>query len=421
MRQGPWRDAYNKLVSQGFRRISLARWFIAAGGLALATVAAAYFATEARLIQNGPLFEALCSVHLCSDGLLAKRAADSQDPSEQLRLYRTLVKRDPASAYRWCDLGQTLLDQKRLPEAEQAFGRAQKLAPHVPAVLMRVANAQLLLKKPQAAVPYMKSVLAMVREYDGAIFSSYERIGLSVEDIIRSALPDSAAPSYLEYLIETNQDAAASLVWKRIGRRGVVGATLAASYTNYLISRGQDAAAARAWEGYWAGDERGGFKAGRALFNGSFESEPSGSLLDWTIRPVEGATTSRDTSVAARGQTSLRIAFDGTKNVEFNHATEVVWLKPGAYRLRGSIRTDELSTDQGIRLRVFDPKNPALVDASTNSVEGTGDWRTAECLFQVPPTTAHVMVLVVRRASERIENKIRGTAWIDDVRIAPLQ
>lgn len=407
-------------VSQRSQRISLTRWSVAAGGLALTALGLAFFATEAQLVQNSPLLDALCAMHLCSDGLLEKRAQAAQDPAEQLRLYQTLVERDPASAYRWCDLGQALLERKQTAEAASAFMRAYELAPHVPAVLMRVANAQLLLKKPQAAVPYMKSVLAAVREYDGAIFSSYERMGLSVDEVIRSGLPDSAAPSYLEYLMDTNQAAATGVVWKRIGRRGTVEQTLAASYTNYLLSHGEGERASRAWAGYWAGG-KDVFKTGSGMFNGGFETEPSGSMLDWTIRPVEGASISRDTSMAAGGSTSLRITFDGTRNIEFSHATEIVWLRPGSYRLRGSIHATELTTDQGIRLRVFDPRNPAAVDASTNSIGGSEDWKTVECQFQVPPATPYVMVQIVRRGSSRIENKIQGTAWIDDVRITPAQ
>jgi hypothetical protein len=397
-------------------RIAYTRWLLALSGLALTGIGLAFFATEAELVQS-PLLDTLCALRLCSDGSIEKRAEASQEPAQQARLYEFLVRRDPASASRWCDLGQALLALKRNEEAQNAFQRAHDLAPHVPAVLMRVANAQFQLSKPQAAVPYMKAVLDSVRDYDNAIFSSYDRIGLNVDEVLRSGLPDSAQPSYLRYLMETNQSAGASIVWKRIVQRGSVAQQVAASYTNYLLAQGEGEMAARAW----ASTAVHSFTAGSELYNGSFETEPSGSMLDWSVRPLEGATISRDTTVAVAGSASLRISFDGTRNVDFAHATEMVWLKAGTYRLRGSIHTSEVTTDQGVGLRLFDPKHAGGLDVWTNAVGGTEGWKRVECQFQVPAGSPPLMVQVVRRASQRIENKIRGTAWVDDLRINPVQ
>ncbi|MEO8663312.1 MAG: tetratricopeptide repeat protein [Bryobacteraceae bacterium] len=389
---------------------------IALSGLALTGVGVAFVATEAELVQP-PLLDILCAMRLCSDGSIEKRAEASQEPGEQARLYEFLVRRDPAAASRWCDLGQSLLALKRNEEAQNAFQRAHDLAPHVPAVLMRVANAQFQLGKPQAAVPYMKAVLDSVRDYDNAIFSSYDRIGLNADEVLRSGLPDSAQPSYLRYLMEANQTAGANIVWKRIVQRGSVAQQVAASYTNYLLAQGEVEMAARAW----AAATPDSFKAGSELYNGSFETEFSGSMLDWIIRPVDGATISRDTTLAAAGSTSLRISFDGTRNVDFAHATQMVWLKAGSYRLRGTIHTSEVTTDQGVGLRIFDPKHPAGLDAWTLAVAGSEGWKRVECQFQVPAGNPPLAIQVVRRASERIENKIRGTVWVDDLRITPAQ
>jgi predicted alpha-1,6-mannanase (GH76 family) len=99
----------------------------------------------------------------------------------------------------------------------------------------------------------------------------------------------------------------------------------------------------------------------------------------------------------------------------------MVWLKAGTYRLRGSIHTSEVTTDQGVGLRLFDPKHAGGLDVWTNAVGGTEGWKRVECQFQVPAGSPPLMVQVVRRASQRIENKIRGTAWVDDLRINPVQ
>jgi hypothetical protein len=85
------------------------------------------------------------------------------------------------------------------------------------------------------------------------------------------------------------------------------------------------------------------------------------------------------------------------------------------YRFVAYVRTDHLTTDQGLSFHVFDPASGRRLDVRTEQVNGTNDWTKLEQSFCVGRQTKLIEVQVVRLASWKFDNKISGTAWIDSV------
>jgi len=112
---------------------------------------------------------------------------------------------------------------------------------------------------------------------------------------------------------------------------------------------------------------------------------------------------------------SLRIRFGGKENVAYSHIAQraVVW--PGPYRFEAWIRTEEITTNQGIGWRIFDAVSPSRLSLEFENRVGTADWTKVEKIFVVPPETRLLEVQVVRRPSLKFDNKISGTACIDAV------
>jgi hypothetical protein len=131
---------------------------------------------------------------------------------------------------------------------------------------------------------------------------------------------------------------------------------------------------------------------------------------------AEDAVPELDDTVARSGRQSLRIRFGGKANVDYRHTSQITLATtPGSYRLQGFVRASGLTTDQGIGLRVFDLDNATRVDVRTDQVLGTTDWKEITGLVQVPRETKQLVVQVVRPRSWKFDNRIAGTAWIDDV------
>ena len=132
---------------------------------------------------------------------------------------------------------------------------------------------------------------------------------------------------------------------------------------------------------------------------------------------MEGVEAVRDSAAPYSGQWSLRIRFPGTANLAYSGVSQMAVLPPGAYRFQACVRTDSITTDEGIRFRIVDAEAPARLDLKTGQFTGTTAWTRIEQRLVVPQKTRMVQVQVVRQPSMNFDNKVGGTAWIDGVKL----
>ena len=72
-----------------------------------------------------------------------------------------------------------------------------------------------------------------------------------------------------------------------------------------------------------------------------------------------------------------------------------------------------------MRFEIVDPKDPQHLDLLTKNETGTLPWTLEQADFTTGPQTHLILVRLARKLSERLDNKLRGTVWIDDVTIVP--
>jgi hypothetical protein len=211
------------------------------------------------------------------------------------------------------------------------------------------------------------------------------------------------------------QPAAAASAWNSLCDRGWNSDESAASYIGYLVEQEllDEAVATLAGQ---LGDRAGEFPDGNRAFNGRFDLElNSGGALGWQVRPVSGARVER---VQANGNWTLRVEFDGTRNVVFRHVAQRLCLPPGRWRFRARIRTDRITTDEGIYVRINGDR-PDLVWRSRKLNGTTSGWLDFELTNQSPNASLPVTLTLARDESLRIDNRLSGTVWLDDVEARP--
>lgn len=81
-------------------------------------------------------------------------------------------------------------------------------------------------------------------------------------------------------------------------------------------------------------------------------------------------------------------------------------MRPGAYRFEARVRASGITTDQGA--------------GPDERAGGTTDWKRVEKRFVAPKQTRVVEAQVIREASQKFGNKIRGAVSIDAVRLEEL-
>jgi hypothetical protein len=333
-----------------------------------------------------------------------------------------VLEQDPASASRWCDLGEMLLNSGDIKLAGYCFSRAVVLSPYSAPILLRAFNFHIRLEEYDRALEFSRQLMSGVREYDTILFSQYDRLGLPQEQILENGLPAQKRAGLAYFRHQLSRPNALTedcqKTWEWIMAHGFAEDPVAAEYVSFLVSRNVVGPAKHYWIEY-LGSRRGEYPEKNALFNGDFERPPLACPLDWQMGKVDGAEPSRDGAISKTGRWSLRVSFDGTRNVAFQNIGQMCLVNPGRHRLAFWIRTASLSTDQGLHMRVFDAEKPARLDVMGQNFVGTRDWTREELEFSVPPTTRIVQVQLVRLPSLKFDNKIAGTAWIDDVRLTP--
>jgi hypothetical protein len=165
-----------------------------------------------------------------------------------------------------------------------------------------------------------------------------------------------------------------------------------------------------------------GYPESNRVFNGDFESEPLAVPLDWRIESLDDKVeVTRDSGVAHTGSHSLRIVFTGKENVSYTDTSETAFVTSGLYSFEAFVRTEGITTDQGVGFHIYDPEEPSRVDIKTERMTGSRDWTKTQANVSVPPKTRLLEIHVIRESSLRFDSLISGTAWIDGVRLVKVR
>ncbi|MBM3815141.1 MAG: hypothetical protein FJW20_26285 [Acidimicrobiia bacterium] len=318
---------------------------------------------------------------------------------------------DPANPYRWADLAESGLEAGGIEHAEALIQYAVSLAPRVPPILMRATNLFFRTGNSDQVLHYSLRTLDLVPDYDHILFRYLDYFSLFPID----RLNGRALASCLKYQITQSNTPRVMEVWDLLKQKKLQTKDMAADVASHLASRASYRPAASAWREFNCAQSPGDCSGDP--FNPGFESPPSAVPFDWTVPPPASISGSSPRS----GRRSLYISFDGTSNLDWAGPQQnIVVDLPGKYQVSWYMKTAALTTNEGIRLRVFDAHLPARLDRSTEPVTGSTQWTHYSLRFTVNHGTQAVVLQFRRNSSAKLDNRIKGEAWIDDVRIEPV-
>lgn len=358
------------------------------------------------------------------------RVSGALNPSQTDEAYRDLwlsdavgaaghltqaLRDDPASPERWADLADALVEGDRAGLARLCIDRAVASAPGLPHIRFRAANLSFRLGDTSRGLQESAAALRLSRDYAASVFQAWHRLGGGPASVFRDAAPGTgAARDYFVWLTSAAESAEIAQVWKLLGASVSDREKLA--YIDYLISQ-RDYATASMLEATLPRPD------GNLLHDGGFEnllvtSAGTGGA-GWHVDPMEGVSAEPDTSMFRSGHTSLRVRFSGT-NPEYRNVTQKVVLSPGVYRLTAVLKTQGITSEQGISIRLADIDDEHHF-STTQAIIGSQPWRTVESTFRVGPGSSLVAISISRRASWGFDTPLSGTVWADDLRLVRQQ
>jgi hypothetical protein len=186
-------------------------------------------------------------------------------------------------------------------------------------------------------------------------------------------------------------------------------------YLNFLVGHKFYALAYYGWLQFLPAEQLSGLGL---LFNGGFETAPSGLPFDWAIKPGTGVTIDIAPAPGREEGRALVIGFEQGR-VDFGGITQLVMLAPGKYQFNGKY-TGEISGQRGLKWRAT-CAGGATIGESGMVAGRTPTWKNIEFSFVVPsadcPAQYLRLDLDARMSSEQFAS---GTMWFGELRIGRL-
>lgn len=355
-------------------------------------------------------------------GRFYERALVEADLEESIRNYEKATALSPHRAGYWADLGGAYELAGRLKEAEAAYKRARELFPNSPCINWQLGNFLVRTGRIEEALPAFQKTILGDPELRPAAFDLTWRAGAEPTLILDKMIPADTSTlfQYLNYLAQTQRLDAAAQVWDRLLALGQpFNLQMAFPYLDALIRDQRVEELTAAWA---ALEERYPTQIRKRAYdpnlitNGDFESEILNGGLGWRVRPVEGVVVSVDNLTFFDGTRSLRLAFDGKHNVDYRYVFHYIPVKPNSlYRFMGYMRVQELTTDSGLHFEVQDAYDRGRLHLETENLVGTSSWSPQQLEFKTGPETQLLLLRIARSPSQKFDNQIAGTAWVDRV------
>jgi hypothetical protein len=257
-------------------------------------------------------------------------------------------------------------------------------------------------------------------------FSRSLQAGSSIETALDRILPP-VAEDYMDVIRDQTADrhtANALKVWDRLASlHPRISLYDSFALVNALLTESRIAEASRVWDQavLFSGlaDLQG--PPGSVLWDGGFESGVAGGGFSWLLSEgIRGVQIGFDTQERHSGNRSLRLIFDGTSDANFAGVCHNVPVQPStAYRFSAWVKARALTTDQGIRFQLRPLGTANTSSALTSEVHGTAPWTRIDLPWTSGKDGRQLQVCLVRFLSQEVQDKIQGTAWVDDVTLVP--
>jgi tetratricopeptide (TPR) repeat protein len=259
---------------------------------------------------------------------------------------RKAVALDPYSSEALLDLAAAYEGQGDNSNAREAFLAARRVYPLSADVAWSYGNFLLRQGEQEAAFSEIHKAIELEPKRAAEAFSRALRAQPDAVVLLDKAIPASASVylAILYSLSATGDLDNAQLVWTRlIALRRPVPMSEMVFFINELVHQRRIADANHAWSEAVSimKNPPPTDPAGSLLWDGGFESAYAGGGFSWRFLPATSdVQISFDQSEKHSGDRSLRILFNGRRNIDFEDACHNIAPEPGKRYLRGCAPAD---------------------------------------------------------------------------------
>lgn len=351
---------------------------------------------------------------------------EEPDTARALQAFNVALSLNPRSADLWSDVGIAYETEGNVAAARDAFLHAKRDYPLSAEISWRYGNFLLREGDLDAAFGEMRRAVETEPQLGAEALSRALSAEPNIDLVVDRVLPplsDAYTGAIFDQVSE-GHTASAVLIWNRLA--ALHPKLPLQTYTYYLVGallrEKQVAEAQRIWKqaAFFAGFGNLQGPEDSLLWDGGFESGIFGNGFAWTLPGGAQVQINFDTREKHSGNRSLRLLFNGRYNLGLNGpCAEVLVLPSTTYHFSAWVKTQSITTEQGIRfqLRAVGTQDNSTV--LTNDLRGTQPWTNIETSWPSGENVREVQVCVARLPSQEFDDKIQGIAWVDDVSLVP--
>jgi len=339
---------------------------------------------------------------------------------ESLHFFIKAIERNPLDQEYWLNLAKILHRMGETGKSEEALEKAILVFPT--SYQGRWVGGNLLLQQGslERALLHFTTILTHYPNQSVLVYDVLLKVVHDTDFILEKLVPrdPSSMNQYLAYLYEMGDTESVKKAWERKASDGIKSdRSEALRHIEFLISHGELHEAFQVWKARLQEEGLPIPSDGSLITNGGFEREELlGGGFDWKMTKVPGAEASFDSSMAFEGKRSLKVVFNGKENVDFQHISQYVPLKPNTeYILRAYMKTESVTTKSGLKIEISGI-GPAFYGAS-ESLIGDNGWRELTVAFRTPAQSQGGLIRIRRASTSKFDRFISGTVRIDDVRL----
>ncbi len=364
-------------------------------------------------------------------GLVYLYASQEPNPAEGLNHLRRATELNPYKPFYWSDLASACESIDDRACADGAFERALNLSPMTPRLHWLTAHYYLRTDRPETARLHFHRLLELSPNYAWPTFRLCLQAWGDPEVIWQKVLPDnpSLKVAYVNFLSAQGEADFAYRVWAQTVVQNGAHASplplaLAEPYLDRLLDLGRNREAFSVWQDLQrlgivekpaAGDQD------NLVFNGDFEQVPLNAGFDWRYREAPYPSLDFLDPAAYQGVRCLRLDFTVKRNEDYEPVYQIVPVVPHQeYLLMAYVRSENITSDSGPRLRVMDIVCPDCLNVSSETTVGTTLWHVVSLRFSTGAPTQFVRLSVWRPRSRTFPTEITGSFWLDAVSLKPV-
>jgi tetratricopeptide (TPR) repeat protein len=351
---------------------------------------------------------------------------EDADASRAIQSYLSALSLNPGSAEILSDLATAYESEGNLAAARDAFVRARRAYPLSAEVSWRYGNFLLRRGELDSAFAEMRRSVQAEPKRGAEALSRALRAQPDIDAVLDRVLPPVAEAYILaigDQTAEGHLDNALE-VWDRlVGIHPRLPLRDVFPLVNVLRNSKRITDARRVWDQAVVIADMADLQGppGSVLWDGGFESGVTGGGFSWLFPDrLRNVQISIDAQEKHTGNHSLRLTFDGKSIVSSTDICHYVPVQPSTtYRFGAWVKTRALTTDQGVRFQLRSLGTQDASVAVTPEVHGSEPWTRIEIPWSAGKDVQEVQVCLVRFLSDQVENKIKGTSWVDDVALVP--